>query len=182
MAIGALAITALPVLGYAKDCPNPASEVLVKAGKAILSGPTKQQLCINDHQFVNVKQATLVRGPDGKMVSMTGKMSHQLRARPDDQIYYTVNFVNGVPDLKNAKISIDRGGVAALIKLIASPLETVIVAVSGVRLNLQDTSKVASKISRLVEGRGWEWQAEAMIDYAAVYAALPPAQLPPQLR
>lgn len=46
----------------------------------------------------------------------------------------------------------------------------------------ENVKEIAAEISKLVEGRGWEQQARAMVEFAALYAALPTNELPAELR
>ena len=72
------------------------------------------------HGF-NVKEATIGITPwDGATVVVAGQISHRLAFRIDDQVYYTINYKNGMPDKQN--IRIDRGGVAAIVDIVISTI------------------------------------------------------------
>ena len=170
-----------PSITYA--CDNPTSVVLKRSAKAILFGPKKPGSCLNEHIFRNIKRATIVRDPDGKIVSMTGKFSHHLGWRPDDQIYYTVNFIDGTtglrqPDLDHKIVEYDGGGWSSIVQIVLTPVDGLQIALPGgvakLTINAENVSAVARGVSRLIEGRGWQTQADALISFAALYAAIPP--------
>jgi hypothetical protein len=179
----------MPSQAFAAKCPNPANIALERAAKAIISGPAKKKLCIHHHQFRNITKGTIVRNPDGKVAYMTGKISHDLCCRPDDQIYYQVNYLpDGQPDLQHMVTRTDRGGFSSLLNITTLPIKDLKVQIGGkvlslaVTLDPQAPGKVAEAVSALVEGKGWEEQATAIISYAALYAPLPREKLPPALR
>ena len=110
-----------------------------------------------------------------KVVSITGQISHCLKRRKGDQIYCTVPFVDG--KCSKPEIQIDHDGVAAVFALISEPIQVLDlkkVALGGIELdfdlNPERIADLATGISRLVEGRGWEGQAAAIIEYASLLA------------
>jgi hypothetical protein len=82
---------------------------LTKAADAALKGPDTH-VKVNGHDFI-VKQAK-VSTFSGTLI-ITGQISHQLTARPDDQVYYIINKRGDTPKL--VKFDIKRGGIASIV-------------------------------------------------------------------
>lgn len=116
---------------------------------------------------------------------MNGQLSHHLGGkRPDDQIYYSIHYVNGVATSEN--IQIDHGGISAMAKVVldAIPIsiDEIRLGVVTVKLNLQNIPQVITEISKIVEGRGWEGQASAIITFSSILASKPKEEINQLLR
>ena len=92
--------------------------------------------------------------------------------------------------MSNKKIEVDDGGIGAVLGIYLAPLEGLTLhmpipevpgAEASFKLNPETVTNVATGVSKLVEGRGWQQQAHAMVDLAALYLAMQEL-LPPQLR
>jgi hypothetical protein len=152
------------------------AQQLKTIAKHILLGPDKKNLHLNKHEF-NIKKATVVKRPDGKVEYIAGQISHRLTARPDDQIYYKIKFVEG--KAKDPEIEIDRGGVAAVLRSVLSVVDFAgTISIKGVELtpNPQALANVATEVSKMVEGRGWEAQVGAMLAMVSMIASSPPIE------
>lgn len=153
-----------------------ANDALLKTAEAAICGPERKGISLNGHDF-NVKEATI--GVDARTdltIVAAGQISHRLRLVPDDQIYYTINYKNGVPD--PAKTRVDRGGFAAYLDLIADAMQFVGLAklkIAGTEISLKPEKlpEIATELSKLVHGSGWEEQAAAMVAFIGVAATLP---------
>jgi hypothetical protein len=153
------------------------SEKLVTAAQAAICGPEYKDLSVNGHDF-NVKEATVGMSPsDDTTAVVAGQISHRLGfGRPDDQIYYTINYKDGVPD--EPKIRIDHGGVAGVLDIITDAIsfggDKIEILGIELELNPEKLPEIATEISKLVEGGGWEEQATAMITVIGTAAATQP--------
>lgn len=153
-----------------------ANDALIAAAQAAICGPGHDGLRLNGHDF-NVKKATVGRQSTTDLtVVVAGQISHRLALRADDQIYYTVNYKNGVPD--PGKIRIDRGGFAVYLDLIVDALkivslEKLTIAGTEFALNPEKLPEISTELSKLVEGSGWEEQAAAMIAFIGIAATQP---------
>lgn len=149
------------------------------AERAVCHYVLDEHVDMNGHDF-NVKRATVVhrdaRNPSSATGSVNGQLSHRLRARSDDQIYYTIPYdEKGVP--KDAKVEIDRGGVAAIFHDLAglfAPLKDVL-KIGDISLDpgkiYEAYGNASTAISKRVEGRGWEAQAAGIISLIGFTAA-----------
>jgi hypothetical protein len=170
------AAAVLTVVTLATPARADDSGPLMGAAKAAICGPEIKKHKINGHRF-NVKQAT-INTWDGRTTFVGGQLSHVLRWRFDDQIYYTIPYSSeGMPNEPN--IEIDHGGVAAAFQLIADW----IILWGGNKLKLPDHGEwelspeklpeIATEISHLAQGRSWEIQAAATINFIGLAAMMP---------
>lgn len=149
------------------------AERLSITSKVILQGPERKKFKIGGRHRFNIKPGNLVRHPlHGMVVSLSGQISHCLRFRPDDQVYYTVKFTDGMPSLP-PDIGIDRGGIANVVKTMISMIAIDEVSVFGIKISPKNLPSIATEISKIVEGRGWEGVVAAIITHAALVASLP---------
>lgn len=145
---------------------------LIKIAKHILLGPDKKNLHLNKHDF-NIKAASVVVRPDGKTDYIAGQISHRLAMRPDDQIYYKIKFVDGMA--LDPILEVDRGGVASVLRTILSALTFDIGLKFGdIEIRPDKIADVATEVSKMVEGRGWEAQVAAMLAQVSMIASNPP--------
>jgi hypothetical protein len=63
------------------------SEGTRQAIDAALRGPEVKRLNVHNHHF-NVKKATITR--TGNTITIAGRISHNVRGRPDEQVDYTI--------------------------------------------------------------------------------------------
>jgi hypothetical protein len=130
---------------------------------------------VNGHAFAS--HPATVNVYDGRTEFVAGQLSHILNWRPDDQIYYTIPYEGGMP--KKPEITISRGGVASWFKIIADSIkllgidEVEIPGIGKKKINPEKAAEIATGISHLVEGRGWEAQAAAVINLIGLYAQVP---------
>jgi hypothetical protein len=99
-----LAVFAILLSAFA--APAHADTDLGKVAERALKGEEVKNVQVGRHGF-HVKPVTVVRSDKGKIV--TGQISHDITARPDDQVKYRVVIKEGA-DAK-FEISIARGGV-----------------------------------------------------------------------
>lgn len=146
------------------------------AGFAVCGHPDERgrlYVKLNGHEFW-VHRATVVRDFAGKAAFVGGQISHKLAWRPDDQIYYQIPFQDGKAAMP--MISIDHGGVSAFFEIL--PLEIIDslkMKIGGVEFGL-DPDKIpeaVGEIGRIVEGRGWEGQAAALVAVTSLVATSP---------
>ena len=152
------------------------SEKLVTAAQAAICGPEYKDLSVNGHDF-NVKEASVGMSPwDDTTAVVAGQISHRLAVVSDDQVYYTINYKDGVPDAPN--IRIDRGGVAAILDIITDAivfagLNSIEIAGNKRTLSPEKLPEIATELSKLIHGSGWEDQAAAMIAFIGIAATQP---------
>lgn len=160
-----------------------ADDALVRSAKAAVCGPELKGVSVNHHDF-NVKKATI--GKDSRAnqtVVVSGQISHRLAWRPDDQIYYTINYKDGVPN--PATLRIDRGGVAVVLDEIMdvitfAGLTNVDIFGTKISLKPEKLPEISTQLSKLVEGSGWEEQAAAIIAFIGITATLPEEEVCPE--
>lgn len=143
---------------------------LMQIEKFLLVGPSKKFLVLNGHTF-HVYKAEVITRPDGKTQFIGGKISHHLSWRPDDQIRYEINFVDGVASEPN--VQIDRGGVASVLKTIFAPIKGAF-KIAGLEIDPKKLADVATEVSKMVEGRDWETQIAAIIAATTMIGNHPP--------
>jgi hypothetical protein len=121
---------------------------------AALYGPEKKKLKVYDHEF-NVKP--IERSRRGSGMTIMGHISHHLRFRPDDQVYYTVILEKGV--IQDIKTAINRGGLTPIAAPIISALAEYF---GGVAVPPDKVASVGRTLGRLYDG-GWESAVSIMI-------------------
>lgn len=132
---------------------------LKEALKAALKGPQDKGIKLYDHGF-NVKPVERIK--DGDKLTVSGHMSHKLRWRPDDQIYYIIRKEKGV--IKKVEIKFNRGGLAP----IAAPFVSALGAyLGGVTVPPDEVEKVGRKLGALVDGK-WETACQILIAEIAI--------------
>jgi hypothetical protein len=151
-------------------------EPLMAAARAAVCGPEIKKHQINGHRF-NIKPATINRW-EGRTTFVGGQISHHLRWRFDDQVYYTIPYSDeGMPS--EPDIEIDNGGVAAAFDLIADWIilwgGTKVSLPGGGDIDLAPNKlpEIATEISHLAQGRSWQIQAAATINFIGLAAATP---------
>lgn len=117
-----------------------------------LHGPERKKLKILGHHF-NVKPAEITRS--GSRVTADGQISHHLRLRPDDQVYYHITRSGNV--IKKINMHIVRGGITRILVPL-SPLA----ALFGVPLTPDMVERVGRELGRLADG-SWEAACQAII-------------------
>jgi hypothetical protein len=114
---------------------------------------------------------------DGQVTFVAGHLNHIINFWPDDHMDYTIRYEDGKP--QEPKIEITHGGVAAWLKVIAD-----VVVFAGLdkmkigegkdaetkELKPDKLAEIATSISHIVQGRGWEAQAAAEIDLIGWFA------------
>ncbi|MAG56527.1 MAG: hypothetical protein CMJ83_09575 [Planctomycetes bacterium] len=103
------ALLMIPMLAGTAPAQGPSAKARERAMKALFGGPKVKKLRLRGHQF-NIYPAKIQKR--GSQVVMSGRMSHHLRWRPDDQITYRIVKRNGV--VTSMKVKINRGGFAKL--------------------------------------------------------------------
>jgi len=126
-----------------------------QALRAALIGPEKKLLKVFGHEF-NVKPVERI-GP----TKAVGQISHCLSLRPDDQVYYTIEKVNGT--IRNIDVKINRGGIAPIAAPIISALGQYY---GGVAIRPGQVEDVGRKLGAILDG-SWERAAQALIGYIA---------------
>jgi hypothetical protein len=127
--------------------------------QAALYGPEKKGVSIFSHGF-NVKPAEF--GRHGSKLTVTGQISHRLKSRPDDQLYYTIFLEQAV--LKNIQSKIDRGGWTPIAAPIISGLAAYF---GGVAVTPDQVASVGRALGRLYDG-SWESAADLIVATIAV--------------
>ena len=135
------------------------ADPLAKAMKKAIYGKGKEHVKIFDHDF-NIKEAGI--NTVGNKTIITGQISHRLRWRRDDQLYYTIIKENGV--IKDIKYSVNRGGLIGLAAPIISALGTFY---SGVPIPPDKIESVGRSLGKYVEG-DWEKVAQFIVTNIAL--------------
>jgi hypothetical protein len=123
---------------------------------------------LNGHEF-DVHRASVVFDPKDrrKVVSISGQISHKLAFRPDDEIHYHITY----PDGKTKQdVEIDHGGFGELAGLpfeILSGGKVSLPGVGEITITPKGLVTVATYLSNHIEGRGWQYQAGALVDQIA---------------
>lgn len=153
------------------------SAELLMAAQAAICGPELKGLSVNGHDF-NVKEATIGLDPrDPTTFVVAGQISHRLAVFSDDQVYYTINYKNGVPD--ETDIQIDHGGVASIVDVWIDAItffglvKIEIAEGTEFELSLERLPEIATEISNFFQESEWEYQVGAMIACIGVAATLP---------
>ncbi len=118
------------------------------AVNAALHGPEVKKLSVFGHKF-NVKPAYVTR--NGAKVTAAGQISHHLRWRPDDQVYYNIDKEGGV--IKSINMRIDGGGLAPIVGAILGA----VLPVSGGSI-----TDIGRALGAVIDG-SWEGAAKAII-------------------
>ena len=167
-------MSATALVGFALLAPNKAlaNPQMMQAAKAAICGPEIKKLKVNGHEFT-VKKATINRWA-GKTTFVAGQLSHHLRFRADDQIFYTIAY-DGMGMPKAPEVRIDRGGVASWFSVLSNSV--ILFGATKVKigpimfeLKPEKLPEIATQISKLVEGAGWEAQAAAVINFVSFAA------------
>lgn len=137
--------------------------------QSVLNGPERQGLWVYGHQF-NCKPMARVKaqGRGSTLVwTVSGRLSHVLRLRPDDQVSY--RFVVQTGRITGLKIDIDRGGVGKWLGVSNTQIY------QGVSKSFTDVEKFAVDTGRFLSGLGkkgpWEDAASAIVGEVAVAMA-----------
>ncbi len=139
---------------------------LVSAGpmedamNAALTGPEKKKLKVFDHEF-NVKPVEVKRTETEIIVN--GHISHHLRFRPDDQVYY--HIVKKGNTIVKLERNIARGGWTGIVAPIASSLGTYLTG--GTPIPPDRIEAIGRSIGKAVDGT-WEGAADAIIANVAI--------------
>ncbi len=129
------------------------------AMKAALKGPEKKKLKVFDHHF-NVKPVEIKR--DGARIIVNGQISHHLRWRRDDQVYYRI-IKEGDKVIKVER-NINRGGWAGIAAPIVAAVGTYF---TGVPIPPDEVEKVGRAIGKVQDG-SWEGACDAIIANVAI--------------
>jgi len=131
-----------------------------EALEAALHGPEKKKLKIFGHHF-NVKPIEISVG--GETTTIFGQLSHHLRWRPDDQVYYTIVKEHGAVISIERKIR--RGGWVPIIARIVA----VVGAIFQVPIPPDEVESVGFGIKDLIDG-SWVSVADFLIAQVAIRA------------
>lgn len=140
-------------LAQAKDDP------IAVAMRAALYGPEVKKLKVYGHKF-NVKPVTIQRDRTGIIVN--GQISHHLRFRPDDQVYYIISKSGNRVSSVSRKIA--RGGWAGIVAPIASVVGSYF---TGVPIPPDKIETIGHAIGRAQDG-SWEGASDAIIANVAL--------------
>ena len=127
--------------------------------KAAIDGPQKKKLKVFDHHF-NIKPVEIKR--DGDRITVNGHISHHLRWRRDDQVYYRI-IKDGNKVIKIER-DINRGGWAGMAAPIVAAVGTYL---TGVPIPPGEVEKVGRTIGSAVDG-SWEGACDAIIANVAL--------------
>jgi hypothetical protein len=143
------------------------------AMKAALEGPEKKKLKIFGHEF-NIKPVEIMRNKGE--ITVVGQMSHHLKWRRDDQVYYRITKKGDT--VKDIQVNIDRGGFAP----VAAPIVSALGAyVSGGSITVppNKVEQVGRSLGKAVDG-SWEQAAQFLIVNIALRANGNPKAVLPQ--
>ena len=144
----------------------------VTGTKAAICGPEKKGLMLPGRHTFNVKKATIVRDGWGRPLYVSGQISHHLSFRPDDQIYYLIEYENGM--VKKTDIKINRGGWGSIVSVLFTTINIIVAVNTGKALPItpKDVEQAAQDIAKLVGGN-WEHQAQILIGLVSMAATNP---------
>ena len=128
-----------------------------RAKNAAIYGPEQKKLKVFGHEF-NIKKATISRF--GNNYTVSGQISHCLKWRRDDQVYYTISIQNN--KIVDVKHSINRGGWARLVGIAGS----LVGAYFGVPIDAKMVEDIHRRLASAVEG-GWTGAADNIIYFIA---------------
>ena len=148
-----------PIIILSMSEKNAMADPLNKAMKKAIQGKGNEHVKIFDHDF-NVKKASIKKV--GSKTFITGQISHRLRWRPDDQLYYTIVKENGV--IKEIKYSVNRGGLSGLAAPFVSALGTYY---TGVPIPPDKIESFGRSLGKFVEG-DWEKVAQFIVTNIAL--------------
>lgn len=131
------------------------------AMKASFRGPEKKNLRIYDHGF-NVKKVEIKR--EGAKITINGHISHHLRWRRDDQVYYQI--VKKGDKVISVKRQISRGGWAGIAAPIIAAAGTYL---TGTPIPPDKVEAIGRAIGRAQDG-SWEGACDAIIANVALRA------------
>ena len=126
---------------------------------AALKGPEKKKLKVFDHHF-NVKPIEINR--QGGRIIVNGHISHHLRWRRDDQIYYRI-IKEGNKIIKVER-DINRGGWAGLAAPFVAAAGTYF---TGKPIPPGEVEKIGRAVGKAVDG-SWEGACDAIIANVAL--------------
>jgi len=118
------------------------------AVNAALHGPEIKKVKVFGHHF-NVKPAEITR--TGTKVTAAGQISHHLRWRRDDQVYYYIEKEGGT--VKKIELRIDRGGWAPIAGAILGALTPV---------SAGTITDIGRALGGVIDG-SWQGAAQAII-------------------
>lgn len=169
--LGALVLmTPLAALAAPTRTAGPVEQAL----QAALHGPEKKKLKIFGHHF-NVKKVERFR--QGSQTLIYGQLSHHLRWRPDDQLYYRIVKEKG--RIVSIEHKISRGGWASLVTQFGPTLGALLMQ----PIQSDQIATVSRRLETIIDGR-WETAALFLIGQIALYTdggerlAAGPAALP----
>lgn len=156
---GMLAVMAMLAMSVSARAESPAERqaALRTASRAAIYGPEVKKLKVAGHEF-NVKKAKIVHDHMGTRI--TGQISHHLSLRPDDQLYYTIQKIDGT--VRSVEIKIDRGGLTPYVTKFA-------VKYLGLKFAETDIRNFLSNIGQKIDGK-WESAAELIVTSVALRA------------
>jgi hypothetical protein len=128
---------------------------------AALKGPEKKKLKVYDHHF-NVKPVEIKR--EGSKIIVSGHISHHLRWRRDDQVYYQI--VKKGNKVISVKRQMARGGWAGVAAPIVAAAGTYL---TGKPIPPDKVEAIGRAIGRAQDG-SWEGACDAIIANVALRA------------
>jgi hypothetical protein len=161
-----------PTVAVVASAINAADQARFVTGtEAAICGPEKKGLKLRGHTF-NVKKANIIWDEWGRPLYVSGQISHHLSFRPDDQIYYLIEYENGM--VKKTDVKINRGGWGPIIGVVFPVINAVILVQTGKGLPItpKDVEQAAQDIAKLVGGN-WEHQAQILIGLIGMAATNP---------
>lgn len=142
----------------------------VAGTRAAICGPEKKGLSLRGHGF-NVKKATIFRDNQGKPLYVSGQISHRLSWRRDDQVFYYIQYENGI--VKKTDIDINRGGWGPIFGYISTAVNIYLLATTGSGVPVTP-DVVERTFQELTKGSGgWEHQAHTLIGLISMAATNP---------
>jgi hypothetical protein len=143
----------LPLTVHANSGP------IETAVQSALNGPEKKKIKIFDHEF-NIKQVEIIR--EGDRIIASGQISHVLRFRRDDQVYYRI--IKEGDKIIEVSRDINRGGFAGVAAPILAAGGSYF---TGTPIPPDEVEKVFRALGNAVDG-SWESAADFIISSIAL--------------
>ncbi|WP_309411894.1 hypothetical protein [Bacillus cereus] len=124
---------------------------------ALLHGPTLENVKFDKHKFT-IYKATVTKVAD-RTFNVTGKLSHNLSGRPDDQVEYTFTKKDGKIIAASINFGVQRGGWIHY----KAPQLVELAKWNGWNISEEALRKVASITGLLIEG-DWEKELQNIIN------------------
>lgn len=145
---------------FALICAGAANAgALDDVARAAINGPEIKKLKVVGHEF-NIKKADVSRMPNGDR-KIIGQISHHLRMRKDDQIYYTIIKDKKGKIIKMEKVVERGGGTRTLLPVIQAAG-----IYAGKPIPANAIKSLGDSFGQLSDGE-WEKAASIIVDHIA---------------